>query len=80
MWEVPQDNSLSYDISDSVAVVETLINRKWNVDIEERKKELKKELKKAKAQRKIDFLSAEIKRLDELKLEIYENIKQKGGE
>lgn len=79
-WEVPQDNSLSYDISDSVAVVETLINRKWNVDIEERKKELKKELKKAKAQRKIDFLSAEIKRLDELKLEICENIKQKGGE
>ena len=68
-WEVPEDNTLSYDISDSVAVVETLVNRKWNADIDERKRELKRELKKAKAQRKIDSLNAEIERLDKLKSE-----------
>lgn len=71
-WEVPEDNTLSYDISDSVAVVETLVNRKWNADIDEHKRELKRELKKAKAQRKIDSLNAEIERLDKFKL--------KGGE
>ena len=79
-WEVPEDNTLSYDISDSIAVVETLVNRKWNVDIDERKRELKRELKKAKAQRKIDSLAAEIKRLDELKLEIDKNTEKEGGE
>lgn len=67
-WEVPEDNTLSYDISDSVAVVETLVNRKWNADIDERKRELKRELKKAKAQRKIDSLNAEMQRLEELKI------------
>lgn len=67
-WEVPEDNTLSYDISDSVAVVETLVNRKWNADIDERKREFKRELKKVKAQRKIDSLNVEIQRLEELKL------------
>lgn len=43
---------LNYDITDSVAVVETLISKKWNSDIQQEVKELKKMQKKYKTEKK----------------------------
>lgn len=66
-WAVPENNALSYDISDSIAVAHTLVGKKWNADINEEIKSLKKELKSAKAQKKIDKLNDEIQFLMSLK-------------
>ena len=43
---------LNYDITDSVAVVETLISKKWNSDIQQGVAELKKMKKKYKTEKK----------------------------
>lgn len=60
------DNSkLTDDISDSMAVIHTLINRKWNLDIQEEIKKIKKEIKSLKKEstikerkEEIEFLSS----------------------
>lgn len=66
-WAVPEDNALSYDISDSIAAAHTLVGKKWDADINEEIKILKKELKSAKAQKKIDNLNDKIQFLMSLK-------------
>lgn len=57
----------SLDVTDSVAVALTLINKKWNVDITEKIKEIKKEIRDAKSQTKVNKLSENIKFLEGLK-------------
>lgn len=54
MYEIqePLKGVLNYDITDSVAVVETLISKKWNSDIQQEVKELKKMQKKYKTEKK----------------------------
>lgn len=52
----PFVENFSLDASDSLAVSVTLINSKWNKDIEEEQKELKKQIKKFKSDKKISEL------------------------
>lgn len=68
-WEVPEDNELSYDISDSIAVAQTLLGKKWNADINEEIRALNKEIKAAKSPKKIQRLQEEVDRLKNLKIE-----------
>ena len=51
------------DVTDSLAVAVTLVEKKANADINERIKELKKELKNAKSAGKQDRLEKEIQKL-----------------
>lgn len=62
------DTKLTDDISDAIAVVHTLINKKWNQDIDEKIREIKKEIKKLKAPHAIAAHQAEIERIQSLKL------------
>lgn len=62
------DSLLTDDISDAIAVVHTLLTKKWNADIDEQIKTLKKEMKKLKATRAIESRQAEINRLLEMKI------------
>lgn len=62
------DTKLTDDISDAVAVVHTLLTKKWNADIDERIKEIKKETKKLKANHAILAHQTEIQRLLTLKI------------
>jgi len=55
------------DVTDSLGVTLTLVNRKWNNDILEKIRELKKEQKSAKTKAKITKLAEEIKFLESLK-------------
>lgn len=55
------------DVTDSLAVTLTLLNKKWNSDIAEKIRELKKEQKSAKTKAKITKLEEEIKSLEALK-------------
>ena len=57
-----------FDVTDSLAVTLTLIDKKWNLDVAERIKELKKEQKSAKSENKIARLKDEIIRLESLKI------------
>lgn len=57
------DTLLTDDISDAVAVVHTLLHKKWNSDIDEQIKELKKEIKKLKAKNAIELRQQEIQKL-----------------
>lgn len=61
------DDNINLDISDSIAVSLTLINKKWNSDIDEEIKNKKKELKKSKTDKKINRLQEEIDFLNSLK-------------
>lgn len=56
------------DVTDSVAVAITLVEKKYNSDIDERIKMVKKEIKKAKAKAKINKLNEEIVFLQHLKI------------
>lgn len=56
------------DVTDSVAVAITLVEKKHNSDIEERIKMVKKEIKKAKTNAKINKLKEEIVFLEHLKI------------
>ena len=56
------------DVTDSVAVAITLVEKKYNSDIDERMKMVKKEIKKAKANIKINKLKEELAFLECLKI------------
>lgn len=62
------DSILTDNISDSVGVIHTLINRKWNRDIEAQVRELRKETKQLKMQNAISRRQEEIERLSALKI------------
>lgn len=62
------DTLLTDDISDAIAVVHTLLVKKWNADIDDHIKEIKKEIKKLKAKNAISARQAEIERLLALKI------------
>lgn len=56
----------SMDITDAVAVVQTLTDYKWNADIKEHIKQLKKDLKKYKSPKKIRELTDAIENVQRL--------------
>lgn len=56
------------DVTDSVGVTLTLINKKWNFDICEKISSLKKEKKSAKSSNKIKRIEDEISNLESLKV------------
>lgn len=61
------DNSkLTDDISDSMGVIHTLINRKWNLDIKEEIKKIKKEIKSLKKESTIKEREAEMQFLSSI--------------
>lgn len=60
-------SDFTYDVTDSIAVTLTLLNSKWNKDIEEEIKETKKELKKFKSEKKIQELNEKIEFLNTLR-------------
>ena len=61
------DNSkLTDDISDSMGVIHTLINRKWNLDIKEEIKKIKKEIKSLKKESAIKEREAEMQFLSSI--------------
>lgn len=60
--------SLTDDQSDSIALIYTLVNKKWNADIDTRVKELKKEIKSLKAERTIAERQEEIANILSFKL------------
>lgn len=62
------DSLLTDDISDAIAVVHTLLHKKWNADIDDQIKELKKEIKKLKVNNAIESRQEEIQRLLKLKI------------
>lgn len=59
---------LSDDQSDSIALIYTLVNKKWNSDIDERVKVLKKEIKNLKVERAISERQEEIDKILSFKL------------
>lgn len=61
-------NEYPLDVTDSIAVTITLIEKKYNSDINERIKMVKKEIKKAKANIKINKLKEEVDFLEHLKI------------
>ena len=67
-----KEKVLNFDVSDSIAVALTLINSKWNKDLDERIKELKKDLKKFKSDKKLSEINEQINKLKELKIEVLE--------
>lgn len=58
-----------FDVTDSLGVGITLINKKWNADIQSEITQIKKEIKGAKAPSKITRLKEEVERLQSLKSE-----------
>lgn len=60
--------SLTDDQSDSIALIYTLVNKKWNADIDTRVKELKKEIKSLKAEKTIAERQEEIVNILSFKL------------
>ena len=62
-------SELPFDVTDSLGVGITLINKKWNADIQSEITQIKKEIKGAKAPSKITRLKEEIERLQSLKSE-----------
>lgn len=60
---------VNHDITDSIAVTYTLINKKWNADIDTEIKLIKKEIKLAKSKKAISERQTLIKRLEKLKKE-----------
>ena len=62
------DTKLTDDISDAVAVVHTLLHKRWNADIDDQIKEVKKEIKKLKMKNAIEARQIEIQRLLALKI------------
>ena len=65
-------SGLSLDVTDSIGVSLTLLNKKWNSDIQSEIAEIKKEIKSAKAPNKIARLQDEIERLQSLKFKVNE--------
>ena len=63
-------SNLPLDVTDSIGVTLTLVNKKWNSDIQTEITGLKREIKSAKAQNKKNRLQEEIKRLDSLRSDI----------
>lgn len=61
------DSKLTDDVSDSIAVVHTLLTKRWNQDIDERIKELKKEIKNLKVAHAKEQRQAEIDKLSQMK-------------
>lgn len=61
-------SALTFDTTDSIAVSLTLLNRKWNSDLQAEMSRVKKELKGAKASSKITRLNEELKKLESLKI------------
>lgn len=64
----------SLDVTDSLGVSLTLLNKKWNSDIQSEITKKKKELKSAKSSNKIAKLQSEIEQLQSLRLEAEEKI------
>lgn len=62
------NNLLTDNISDAMAVVHILVHQKWNKDIDEEIKNIKKEIKKLKRQNAIEGKNQEIERLKGLKI------------
>ena len=62
------DTLLTDDISDAIAVVHTLLKKKWNQDIDDQIKILKKEIKGLKIARAKEERQREIERLLEIKI------------
>ena len=60
---------VNHDITDSIAVTYTLINKKWNADLDAEIKLIKKEIKLAKSKKAISEREALVKRLEKLKKE-----------
>lgn len=57
-----------FDITDAIACVQTLVEYKWDADIEDKIKELKKEQKKYKTNKKKNEITEEISRISELEV------------
>ena len=66
-----KEKVLNFDVSDSIAVALTLINSKWNKDLDERIKELKKDLKKFKSDKKLSEINEQINKLKEKGFSVY---------
>lgn len=62
------NDALTDNISDAMAVVHVLIHKRWNADIDDHIKEIKKEIKKLKAKNAISARQTEIERLLALKI------------
>lgn len=62
------NDALTDNISDAMAVVHVLVHKRWNADIDDHIKEIKKEIKKLKAKNAISARQAEIERLLALKI------------
>lgn len=62
--------STALDVTDAVAVVDTLIGKKWDSDIDAEIKALKKQIKTYKTDKKKNELLTEIYRLKELKIDM----------
>lgn len=62
--------STALDVTDAIAVVDTLVDKKWNSDIDVEIKTLKKQIKTYKTDKKKNGLLAEIDRLKELKVDM----------
>lgn len=60
--------STALDVTDAIAVVDTLVSKKWDSDIDTEIKALKKQIKTYKTDKKKNELLAEICRLKELKI------------
>lgn len=60
---------MNLDITDSIAVSITLLDHKWNSDIDKQISELKKEIKKYKTEKKKNELLSEIDRIQMLKVD-----------
>lgn len=60
--------NMTENISDAMAVVYTLVNRKWDNDVKDRKREIKREIKTLKSERAIKTHEKELERLDSLLL------------
>lgn len=65
-----KDVSAALDVTDAIAVVDTLVDKKWNSDIDAEIKTLKKQIKTYKTDKKKNGLLAEIDRLKELKVDM----------
>lgn len=61
--------NMNLDITDSIAVSITLIEHKWNADIDKQVSEIKKEIKKYKTEKKKNELLSEIERIQLLKVD-----------
>lgn len=64
-----QEKLFTLDITDSIAVALTLINSKWNKDIDEEMREVRRQIKQFKTDKKVDELNSYIEKLQSLKID-----------